>query len=154
MVVVFISVAIGVVGTVTSNMLSSVSTELHNIQAEGASISNVLNAHYLWRQNLTEAVLNGAEFTGSLDSNTCALGKWYDSEEAQGMTDPELLQMLAELDTPHDFIHGAAGSVVELIAAGDLEGARQYLNDEILPTTQEVISVLTGMQERYSFLTK
>ncbi len=154
MVVVLISITIGVVGTVMSNSLSSVSSELHDLQVEGASISNVLNAHYLWRQNLTEAVLNGAEFTGSLDSHTCALGKWHDSDEAQSMTDPELLQMLTELEAPHDFIHDAAGSVVELIAAGNLEGARQYLNDEILPATQEVISVLTGMQERYSYLTE
>ena len=154
MVVVLIGVIIGAAGFVTTGMLSSIATELHGLQLEGASISTVLNAHYLWRQNLTEAVLNGAEFTGSLSPDTCALGEWYNSPEAHRMNDPQLLQLLANLEEPHRMIHEEASTVVAYIEAGELEQAQQFLNNTILPTTQEVIEVLTDMQSRYSVLTE
>ncbi len=151
--VILISVIIGAAGFVTSAMLSRVSTELNILQIESASIANVLNAHYIWRQGLTEAVLNGTEFTGSLDPTTCALGQWHRSEEARNMSDPELLRLLASLDEPHRLIHEEAASVVSRLEAGGREQARTYLNEQILPKTQEVISILTTMQERYTALT-
>jgi methyl-accepting chemotaxis protein len=151
--VVLIAVAIGVAGCVTTTMLTSISEEMQALQAEGASISNVLNAHYLWRQGLTEAVLNGSGFTGSLDSGTCSLGQWYGSPEANSMDDPELLRLLESIDGPHRQIHADAGAVVAYISAGNPERAKEYLNASILPHTEQVISVLTEMQARYSVLT-
>ncbi|MDR1703492.1 MAG: methyl-accepting chemotaxis protein [Clostridiales bacterium] len=153
MAVVLMSVLIGVAGFVTTKMLSDISHELQIIQVEGASISDILNAHYVWRQALTEAVLNGADFSGSLDSNTCALGQWQNSPEARQMDDPELLRLLDSLAEPHKFIHTEAQKVVEFINAGDYESARLDLNENILPRAQEVISILTEMQSRYSILT-
>ena len=36
---------------------------------------SVITAHYKWLDELNNSILNGTEFTGSLDPNTCALGK-------------------------------------------------------------------------------
>ena len=39
-------------------------------------------AHYKWSSNLSNALYAGAEFTGSMDPTTCALGQWLYSEDA------------------------------------------------------------------------
>ncbi|MCL1824298.1 MAG: methyl-accepting chemotaxis protein, partial [Oscillospiraceae bacterium] len=145
-----IAIVIGVTGLMSTYTLDGITTELKELQEESVSVSRVLNAHYIWKQVLTEAVLDGSEFTGSLNPQTCALGKWQNSEEARNMNDPELLKMLADLDEPHDFIHNEAKKVAEFIQDGDLESAKQYFKEAILPKTEEVISTLTDMQERYA----
>ncbi len=33
-------------------------------------------AHYKWSSNLSNALYEGAEFTGSTDPTTCVLGQW------------------------------------------------------------------------------
>jgi methyl-accepting chemotaxis protein len=149
LIVAFVGVIVGVIGFVSADMLSRIASQMRDLQAESASISRVINAHYVWREGLTDSVLNGSEFTGSLDPNTCALGQWYESGAAASMTDAELLGMLDRLAAPHNTIHTEAKTVVDYIEAGDREAAREFLNGTILPATDEVISILTQMEERY-----
>jgi len=144
-----VSVIIGGVGVVSSVTLNGISDELFELQAEQDSVSSVLNAHYAWRQSLTEAVLYGKEFNGSLDPNSCALGKWYQSEHARNITDPELLSMMDKIRGPHTSIHEGARVIAQMIEEGDSSGAQAYLQDIILPRTDEVISILASMQMRY-----
>ncbi len=153
MAVAFVGVVTGAISFVSSQMLSGIASEMHALQAQSVGISSILNAHYLWRQNLTESVLNGTEFTGSLDASTCALGEWLSSREAQSIDDAELLRSLDEIMAPHDMIHTEARTLVEHIEAGRSEQARALLNGRILPTTQTVIDILASMQARYEVLT-
>ena len=147
-----ITVLLGVMGMVSTKKLEGVSGELKKLLVENDSVSKVLNAHYIWRQNLTESVLTGKAFTGSLNPHTCALGLWRDSDEAAKMDDPKLLAMLEQLEKPHDFIHNEANIIVNLIHEGNLREADDYLENAIFPKTTEVISVLTEMQSYYSHL--
>ena len=144
------AVVLGIVGLVSTIRLDGITTELKDLQLESNSVSRVLNAHYAWRQTLTESVMTGNEFTGSLDPHTCALGLWHDSDEASKMTDPELLRMLKNMESPHDFIHNEAKTVAAFIKAGDLEAAQNDLEITIFPRTAEVISILGDMQARYN----
>jgi len=144
-----ISAILGAVSLMTNMTLNGISTELFELQAEEGSLSNVLNAHYVWKQGITESVLTGNEFGGSLDPSTCALGKWSGSEHARSMTDPELLATLRKIGDPHESIHIEAGIVVAMMRDGDIEGARDHLENSILPRTNEVIALLTDMQMRY-----
>ena len=147
-----VATILGVVGLKSTLMLDGLTTSLKELQTEQDSVSTILNAHYVWRQNLTESVLLEKQFTGALDPNTCALGKWHASEHAQKMNDPELLRMLKQLSDPHAFIHNEARSVVTLLEAGNSEGAKNHLENVIFPKTAEVISILTSMQGRYTKL--
>jgi len=149
MIMALVAVILGVTGLVSTMKLERITSELHTLQRESDSVSKVLNAHYAWRQGLTESVLTGNEFKGSVDPHSCALGQWYDSEEAQNMSDPVLLEMLKQLDAPHATIHNEAKNVAALIEAGEMEAAKEYLEAEILPKTTEVITILTGMQAHY-----
>ena len=147
-----IGIALGVVGLISTETLTSQSEDLHDLENESAGARTVLNAHYTWRHGLTEAVLTGGNFTGSLDPNGCALGTWFTSEAARNIKDPEVLSMLTRIKNPHDYIHTEARTVKALIDEGDLDAAKSELVTAILPRTQEVITLLTEIAARYDFL--
>jgi methyl-accepting chemotaxis protein len=152
MVMTFILIILVVVSLVSITTLERLSTELRNLHEERNSISGVLDAHYVWRQGITEAVLIGSEFKGSLDPNTCALGKWHGSDYAKNLTDPELLSKLKQVEEPHAFIHYEAKTIIKLIQDGNLHEAQNHLAKVIYPKTTEVISLLVDMRARYSDL--
>ena len=149
MIMTLVAVLLGTTGLVSTMNLNNISNELLELQRESDSVSRVLNAHYVWRQGLTESVLTGNDFSGALDPYACSLGVWYNSDEAKNMDDPELLDMLKKLDAPHAAIHNDAKTVVAFVGAGDLESAKNYLETVILPNTTEVITILTSMQSRF-----
>ena len=148
--VTILGVFLGVVGFVSVFMLKNTSERIAHIQDTSSGASTVLNAHFSWRQNLIEAVLKETDFTGSLDHTTCALGAWRNSSDAQAITDSVVLDLLRRMDEPHAFIHSEAKQVVGFIQSGQKDKAEEVLLNDILPKTQEVISLLTEMQNRFS----
>ena len=142
----------GIVGLGASSILARMSRELDVMHKESVGISEVLNAHFVWRQGLTEAVFTGTDFTGQLDPKACAFGKWVDSEVAKNLKDDEILALLNRVKEPHDLIHHEAQEIVEHTRAGDTREAREHLISTVLPRTQEVINLLTGMEDRYTTL--
>jgi len=148
-VVTILGILLGAVGIVSILMIRARTEQIAELQEISSGASTVLNAHYIWRHNLTEAVLTAGEFTGSLDANTCALGRWLASEEAMAITDTVILNILQQVEDPHRFIHNEAGVVVDRIEADDIEGALRHLVDAILPRTQEVISLLSEVEVRF-----
>jgi len=152
MIIALIAMTMGIFGLISILTLEGATNRIVQFTKEAGQITAVLNAHYTWRQGLTEATLLGAEFKGSLDPRTCALGQWENSKEAQDMNDPELISMLKQLREPHTFIHNDAKTLIALFQDGNLEEARDHLKDVILPKTTEVISILTNMEARYMSL--
>ncbi|MCL2662513.1 MAG: methyl-accepting chemotaxis protein [Oscillospiraceae bacterium] len=147
--VTILGILLGVVGIVSISMIRTRTEDIASLQEVSSGASSVLNAHYIWRHNLTEAVLTGGDFTGSLDPNGCALGRWLASDEARSITDPEILDLLRQTDAPHRFIHTEAALVVASIEEGNLAEATRLLVEAILPRTQEVISLLTDVETRF-----
>ena len=148
-IVTIIGALLGVVGIASIVMIKSMSEDIAVLQETSNGAMNVLNAHYVWRHNLTEAVLTDGDFTGSLDPNTCALGRWLGSDEARNITDTEILDILRQVESPHNFIHNEARTVIEHLDAGRWEEARTTLAGGILPRTQEVITLLSQVEERF-----
>jgi methyl-accepting chemotaxis protein len=151
-IVTIIAVLLGVVGIISLSLIKSYSEGVLDLQNTGSGATGVLNAHYNWRHALTESVLTGGEFGGSIDPTTCALGQWLGSEEAQNITDTTVLDLLSQIEEPHRFIHTEASITIELIEAGDLEGAKTALVETILPRTKEVIDLLSQVDNRFSEL--
>ncbi len=151
LVVIVIGLILGAAGYISTQMLTGMTDELSALQESGNSVNTVLNAHYIWRQGITETGYARREFTGSLDPNACALGQWKNSDAAKSITDPALLSLIEQIDEPHNLIHTEAASVVESVQTGNMEAASAQLGI-ILPETQEVISGLTAMQERFAEL--
>ena len=141
-IVVAIGIFLGILGFYSNNRLTALSDEILGISKINASIASILNAHYIWRHSLSESVYSGEPFTGSLDPGTCALGKWLESDEAEGITNPDVIYLLHHIIEPHDTIHIDARYVISNLENGRTEEAVKMFRDEILPITSLVISDL------------
>ena len=154
MLVTIIGVALGVVGIFSITTFTDAVRDLLDTKHNSDEVNNVLQAHYTWRQGITEAVATGAEFKGSLDPNTCALGNWLNSPHVQDITDKEVLSLIDRVIEPHNYIHNNAAMVIDRLQAEDLDEASNILALDILPKTQEVISLLTQMNARYEAISE
>jgi len=70
---------------------------------------------------LTDSEMN--ELTVETDPHKCAFGKWYYSDERirAEETIPELKQLLAEIEQPHNHLHESAMEIGKIYASADLE---------------------------------
>ncbi len=85
--------------------------------------------HLAWIKNLSSSLLSGDEFTGGLDPNSCAFGKWYSAYTA---TDPDFAALLKAWETPHARLHESAGKIVEEMKNKEMKAAREIYEEEIL----------------------
>ena len=151
-IVVAIGIFLGVTGLYSNQELVSSSEDILNLAGTRTSISSILNSHYIWRHGLSETVYSEAAFAGSLDSAACSLGVWLGSDEVRALTDPEVISMLEQIIEPHRFIHSKAGEIINHLDNGNTEEAVHIFREEVLPNTQDVITGLGAMQDRYSVL--
>ena len=151
-IIALIGVFLGALGLYSEQKLTASSEVMLDLSKTSASISSILSTHYNWRHGLSETVYNGAAFTGSLDSTTCSLGKWLHSDEVQNVTDPEVISLLNQIKAPHDYIHSRAKDTIEHLNKGKTDEAIKQFREDILPKTQEVITGLGKMNERYNVL--
>ncbi|MCL2096980.1 MAG: methyl-accepting chemotaxis protein [Oscillospiraceae bacterium] len=149
-----IGIVLGGAGIISVVFISGISGEFHEIQETSKNIQDVLDAHYSWRQELTLSVMNGEDFTGALDPSACALGKFLSSPEARSIGDGEVLNLLSKIKEPHDYIHTNAVIIQSSISSGNLEEAKRYLNENILPETAETINILSNITGRYADLSE
>jgi len=151
-VVAAIGTIVGVVGLVSSQLSTNAVKNLDNLQKEYTAFSNILNAHYSWRNGLTETVMVGTAFKGSLDPNTCALGSWLNSDAAKKITDPKIHSLLDQIKAPHNNIHHGAEPIIKKVSDGNLEDAKNELFAVVYPQLQEVIEGLNAARTRYNEL--
>ncbi len=153
-VIALIGLALGVTGLLSVRTLTDMTGDLERMQATSRNVNNVLNAHYVWRGGLTEAVLKGdpAAFTGSLNPDGCAFGTWLQTPEARSITDTEVLALLEQVNEPHRFIHNEAANVLQLMESGAIDEAETMLQETILPRVEQVTSLLGQVVERYTVL--
>ena len=148
--VTIIGLALGVTGLSSISMLTRKSNELHKLQIEAHGIASILEAHYGWRQGLTETVLSGVEFTGALELKDCPLSIWMESEAAVGITDEKVLSLLRDISVPHELIHLEAEDIIRHLRAGNTESAKEILLAIVYPKTQEIITGLAMIEEQYA----
>ena len=148
--VTIIGLALGITGWASINTLTRMSNELHKLQIEAHGVANVLDAHYGWRQGLTEAVLTGTEFTGAVDIRVCPLSAWVESEVAVGIADERVLYLLKDIAIPHELIHLEAANIIKNLQSGNTDAAREILLGVVYPKTQEIITGLVLIEEQYT----
>jgi len=94
--------------------------------------------HRKWLAELDASVSERRKFKLTNDPHQCAFGKWYDHYRAENAWVAALLAKFAE---PHKKIHGVAGQVEELVAAGRCEQAAQVIAD----TRATTLSLMIGL---------
>ena len=143
-----IGLFIGLAGIVSITRLSRLSGELNVIEEESKDVNSLVNAHYEWRQDITESVLTMTLFSGTQDSNACPLSAWL-AEKRDTASDGIILSLLEEIREPHAVFHQNARHVNSDISGGNHISARNRLAESILPITGEVIEGLTMIETRY-----
>jgi len=147
-----IGLVLGFTGIVSTQILLRETNHMIELNEQDGKFKEVLIKHYLWKSALIESVLNGSEFTGSIDPDTCALGEWLHSENAKKVTDPEILSLLTKIKDPHAYMHYEAETVANYIKAGETELAKRHLDVEIQPRLEEIIKNLNIIAQRYDDL--
>lgn len=101
-------------------------------------------AHYRWASNLSNALYAGAEFTGSIDPTTCALGQWlYGDPETD---DAEVLALRSQMEPLHKEIHQSATHVLNLLKTTPAQ-AQDYYQETILTNISTLVGHLDKVVE-------
>lgn len=116
-----------------------------------ADTQSALAKHYEWMEMYNESLQNGTSFSGSLDPNTCLLGKWMAGIKDEDLSDPVIRDTLNSIRTPHEKMHMQASSVLDLSKTDKGAAAAQF-TEQIKPLAQQVISGLGTISSQYQNL--
>ncbi len=110
-------------------------------QDQQQEAQSVIAAHYKWLEQLSDSITTGADFAGSLDPETCALGQWINGAGAELMSDPQIAESLNGIIGPHEEIHLQAAELTEL-SRTDKEAAYTRYTSEFKP---KVVTIGEGL---------
>jgi methyl-accepting chemotaxis protein len=93
--------------------------------------------HLMWAHKVKDVFVNH-ELTHAdveTDPHKCAFGQWYYSDKVQQMRkeSPELDQILAAVEKPHNELHASATHINELLAEGQRDQAAKYYMENTKP---------------------
>ncbi len=108
-------------------------------------------AHYKWVLNLSNALYDGTEFTGSTDHTTCILGQWLYGEA--GTDDIEILDLRKQIEPLHMELHQSAISVLETLE-GDPDAAHAYYRHTIQNNLGTLVGLLDQVVERGTMMSE
>ncbi|MCK5227538.1 MAG: methyl-accepting chemotaxis protein [Desulfobulbaceae bacterium] len=91
--------------------------------------------HLVWLNSLNHSLMTGENFTGGLDPDQCAFGKWYHSHKP---ADPKFEELLKTWEAPHATLHLSARKIVDLMAKGKQDRAKAVFNSETMQALKEL----------------
>ncbi|WP_373263055.1 methyl-accepting chemotaxis protein [Hungatella hathewayi] len=117
-------------------------------QQQQYAAQEAVTAHYQWLEQLSDAITTGSEFEGSLNPETCVLGRWLYNTSTKLNGDFEIAEVQDKILGPHREIHLEAAS---LVAQGklDQEGAYEIYKSEFKPKVEEIGQGLEMISRRY-----
>ncbi len=122
--------------------------DIVHYRAQQNSAQSVITSHYKWLEQLNTSILNNVEFEGSLDPETCSLGKWLSENSPESMNDDEISRALDQIITPHEEIHAKAADLVKLASTDKQASYESYITD-IKPRVHTIDEGLTTIIDRY-----
>ncbi|RKJ74870.1 HAMP domain-containing protein [Butyricicoccus sp. 1XD8-22] len=114
-------------------------------EAESAVLDRALKAevaHYKWSANLSNALYEGTEFTGSKDPTTCILGQWVYGD--LGTDDETILELRDKIEPLHAELHGSA---TEALGYNSVK-AQQFYQQTIQTNLSTLVGYLDEVTER------
>ena len=122
----FIGLVLGITGLLAINTLTRMLSDLNKLQRDSATVEEVLKFQYKWGQDLTETILSGSPFTGSLDPRNCLVGKWLESDSVRSITNEKIKSLLNKIPEPHDYVHYEGERIIRFLNAGDADSAKDH----------------------------
>lgn len=117
------------------------------------SAQEVITSHYQWLDSLSNSILNGDTFDGSLDPDNCSMGKWIKTTNPESMKDDAMSAALREIKAPHEEIHGAASQLLEL-SKTDKAAAFSGYTMQIRPRVEQIGEGLSVISSRYEAISQ
>lgn len=117
-------------------------------QNQQQTAQSVITAHYKWLEQLSDSITTGAEFKGSLDPTSCALGKWISGAGAELEQNEEMAAALAGIIEPHKAIHLEAEQLIEQSKANKELAYAKYSSD-FKPKVEIIGQGLTTISNLY-----
>lgn len=107
-----------------------------------ASLQEFRGDHYALELEVAMMLQTGAIFAGGDDHSACNFGQWIPTFETSNR---EIQQYLRDMQEPHREFHRAAGQIRSLYQAGNTAEATRYLQDVMIPASNEVFAVFDQM---------
>lgn len=123
-------------------------TKIEQYQTQQQRAQKVITAHYQWLEQLSESISTEEEFTGSLDPNSCALGKWIAESEEEMTGDSIMAESLNRIIEPHKEIHLTASELLALSETSKEEALSLYAS-EYKPKVVLIGDGLEAISDRY-----
>ncbi len=131
-VLIFLLSIISLVGYLATDSMEKLAGITKDNTDKSIFISEKEVDHYEWVQALSLSLIQERKFTGELDHKKCGLGKWLYSNEIKNLSDPEIVSLLKEIETPHIQLHKSAETISGLSQIGDRTSAYKiYINETI-----------------------
>jgi len=107
--------------------------------------------HLAWTGKVQDAIMTGRrELKVQLDHTRCSFGKFLYGSEAKkaGGRDDVFAGLLAEVEGPHERLHGLGGRIESFLKNGNTGSAARVYTGEVIPVLSQVREVLGRMQTR------
>ncbi len=139
---------LAIIGFTTINGISFLAEVIKSTNERNTFIVEKEVDHLAWVQGLDLYLISHKEFTGQLDYTKCSFGLWLYSNESQQEKDPELMNLIKQIEDPHERLHASAK---QIMAAQPTEAVDIY-NKDTLPALTLTRQLFEKVRTRYNNL--
>ncbi|MFN2343938.1 MAG: methyl-accepting chemotaxis protein, partial [Desulfonatronovibrio sp.] len=100
--------------------------------------------HYQAEIRAANHIFDQEEFEGGDDPTACNFGKWMVRMDFEN---PELVELLRNMQGPHNLFHQTVGEIQQAIRAGNINEAQRMYQDVMQPASKEVFSYFDQLLE-------
>ncbi|MFP4085064.1 MAG: methyl-accepting chemotaxis protein [Desulfonatronovibrio sp.] len=109
-----------------------------------SSLRQFRGDHYQAEVRAANHLFDEQEFEGGDDPTACSFGQWM---ARMDFDNPRLVELLQEMQDPHDRFHQAVGDIQQAIRAGNMNEAQRVYRDEMQPASREVFTYFDQLLE-------
>ncbi|MCL2192397.1 MAG: methyl-accepting chemotaxis protein [Treponema sp.] len=121
-----------------------------NMLTELSDYANrMVEAHHIWRYNLSWAFMYDRHFPGGLNPHTCIFGNWLAGDMPHWVDDVQVFALIDAVFQPHYDLHVQGGVALALREEGRMEEAHELLYNVVFPAGVESTVRINALRDRY-----
>jgi len=111
--------------------------------------NRMVEAHHIWRYNLSWAFMYDRHFPGGLCPHTCIFGNWLAGDQPHWVDDEQVFALIDAVFQPHYDLHVQGGVALALREEGRMEEAHALLYNVVFPAGIESTVRINALRDRY-----
>ena len=144
-----LAVVLGVFGFHTITRVNYIQEEVQMLTELSDMANRMVEAHHVWRYNLSWAFLYDRPFTGGLNPHTCIFGNWLLGDMPHWVDDAQVFILIDAIYQPHYDLHVQGGIADALRREGRMEEAMALLYSVVFPAGIESTTRINALRDRY-----